>query len=97
MELNPILNLLLNPWKLTMIIIVEDNIVFYLMQFFSKVSDARNSQVIFAEKPQMKINSFGKQNGYLIQTWSDKAFKSIVVNQTCQSIIGHFRLRIQSL
>jgi len=28
---------------------------------FSFFSDARNVQVIFAEKPQMKINSFQKQ------------------------------------
>jgi len=60
-ELRPILNSQLSLETLLI------SLFFYLKLFFSKVSEARNSQVTFAEKPQMKINSFGKQNGYLIQ------------------------------
>ena len=45
--------------------------------------------VTFEEKPQMKINRFIKlKHGYLIHTWSDKAFKGAVVNWVLPSFYG---------
>ena len=41
------------------------------------------------EKPEMEINSLKKQKPcYLIHTYSDKAFKNIVVNRTMPSLHG---------
>ena len=45
--------------------------------------------VTFAEKPQMKIISLKKQkHWYLINTWSEKAFKGTVVNRALPSVDG---------
>ena len=47
------------------------------------------AQVTFKEKPQMKIKRFIKlKHGYIIQTWSDKAFKGAVVNWALLSFYG---------
>ena len=53
-------------------------------------------QVPFAEKPEIKINGWKKQNhGYLIHTWSDKTFKGTVVNWSLSAVfqlsclVGH--------
>jgi len=49
-----------------------------VFEFENFASETRNT---FAEKPEMKINSLKKQkHGYLIHTWSDKAFKNTNVN-----------------
>ena len=38
--------------------------------------EARNANIIFAEKTQMKVNSLKeRKHANLIYTWSDKAFK----------------------
>ena len=43
---------------------------------------SRSVQVIFEEKPQLKsINFQNCKHWYLIQTWSDNAFKGSVVNR----------------
>ena len=45
---------------------------------FSIVSEARNSLVAFAEKQQMKINSYQKlKHGYLIHSLSDRVLRFI--------------------
>ena len=50
------------PWNLNLIKTVEDKIIFsssksvYFCQFFHYFLKTRNAQVIFAEKPQMKMN-----------------------------------------
>jgi len=50
---------------------------------------SRNAQVIFVEKLQLKIILFSNYNhGYLIYTWSDKAFKDTVVSRTFPSSQG---------
>ena len=44
---------------------------------------------LHAEKPQMEINSFEKQNhGVTIYTLLDNAFKDTVVNRTLSSVHG---------
>ena len=50
-------------------------------------------------KPQLKITSFQNyKNLYLIHTWSEKAFKSTVVNRTLPSLFGGYSLiNIKSL
>ena len=70
-----------------MIIIVEDNIVFYLKQFFSKVSVEKFTSYFCREttnenKQFLKTKWISNSNSN-----SDHAFKGIVVNQTCQTII----------
>ena len=58
--------------------------------FWLKKCEFLHAQVTFAEKPQMKINSWKKQkHWYLIQIWLAKAFKGIVVNRTMPSL--HWR------
>ena len=53
---------------------VEDTIVFLTRKVFIS---------------QMKINSLKEQKDwYLIHTWSDKAFKGTIVNQTLSSLHG---------
>ena len=49
----------------------------------------RKSLLLFAEKPQIKINSLKKQkHGYLMHTWSDKAYKGTIVNQALSYFHG---------
>ena len=80
------------PWNLTLINILEDTIV-YLTQklfFFLWISQLflTKKKVVLAEKSKMKINSLNKlKHGYLIYTWSDKAFKE---GYRCKSGIGIF-------
>ena len=43
----------------------------------------------FPKEPQIKINNVKKQkHGYLIHTWSDKAFEGSVVNRALSSFLG---------
>ena len=66
----------------------------YLWIFhFSIVSDARNAQVTFVVKPQMKIISFSNEkHGYLMQYLIRKSFiKVIVVNQHWNYVCSHFK------
>ena len=44
---------------------------------------SRNAQVIFVEKLQLFFSNYN--HGYLIYTWSDKAFKDTVVSRTFPS------------
>jgi len=52
---------------------------------FSIVSEARNGQVTFTGKPQMKIN-----NCFLIYSRSDQAVKTTVFNWTCFSFTKNY-------
>ena len=76
----------------TLEILISFGIVVFLtcipiMQEMQEMQDKQ--EVTFAENPQMKINSLKKQkHGYLIHTWSDKAFKGIVVNRALPSLLG---------
>ena len=61
------------------------------MFFCSKIA-----QVTFVETPQLKKNSIHYyKHLYLIQTWSDKAFKGTVVNRVLPSLHeGPFEIEI---
>ena len=74
-------DLQLHPWNLNLIKMwkILSFLFLIFLHFFSKES---KTKVIFAEKPQMKINSLKKQkHGFLIHAWPDKTFKGTVVNR----------------
>ena len=70
-----------------MIINVENTIVFLIRK------------VIFAEKPQLKINNLKKKkHWYLIHTWSDKSFDGTIVNGALSNLNeGLHEITLQSL
>ena len=79
------------PWNFNMIKNVEDIVVYDKGGFFLWVSPLllinKKFASLFAEKPQVKINSLKKhKHWYLIQTWTDKAFKGTFVTRTLPSL-----------
>ena len=65
---------------------------------FSIVSEARNSLVAFAEKQQIKINSYQKlKHGYLIHSLSDTVLRlPLLIEHTILAMEDHFKLCLQS-
>ena len=71
------------PWNLYLINSVEEFVV------FSICFPAVEMRLSLLETTHIEIIRFQNHNQwYLIQTWSDKAFKSTVVNRTLPSLHG---------
>ena len=76
------------PWNLYLINNVEDILVFQTRKVLNSDNffHASKNQEMRILLSQMKINCFNNQKyGYLMYSWSDKAFKSSIVNRALPS------------
>ena len=79
------------PWNLIMIKNVEAPIIFPTQKLFYSNNFSIISQK-YTEKPKMNITNLKKKKrGYLILSWSEKAFKGTVVDWALPSLHGTVR------